>query len=376
MIADRFWERGDFVAALEEYKGLQLDLSSSDIAKEIQVKIADCLVRQNNAPEALDVLDKCANLRSHDEMLQPRMYFLQGTIYNMLSNAKAADSIFRKLSIQYPSSPVNLAAMTSSILRIAGYNTVKDCESAQTEIEILSGQYPRHSDIWGALHLQILDTCMSSGKNDKALEIVEKVMQIHSKNNRILSIAKERLGIINLNKGNKDKAAEIFNQCISQYFSTPGVWESWMQLAGIFEYDFDIPAAIQIYQKIFRECPKTLLLPWMARLKMGELVRGDTAGVKRRDIFREVADAEYPFPLPRLVANYYLGEVNDSKFKEKWNELLPNDKTYFIFMARKAIFNGEEAVARVYLQDLKKSTRTSSWNFISVLKILNNLSHW
>jgi serine/threonine protein kinase/tetratricopeptide (TPR) repeat protein len=373
--ADRFWERGDFEAALDEYRALLVDFGSSERAKEIRVKIADCLVRLGRFDKAREVLSQASGSRSKDETLEARKLFLEGMMYEQMRSQTSADSVFKVLAMEYPGSAVNYSAMIYSIITIASYIKNAQLDLAETEVSLFSTQYSRYGDLWGQLSLMTMAEYVKIGLLDSAAAVVERVLRSQDKSSDLAASAKTALAKIYLAKGRKDKASDLFNQGITVHGTSEAAWESWLGLAGIYEFDFQYPEATTIYQKIHRECPTAFPAHWTAAVKLGELASRDSPQNSQK-YFETVARGTHPFPLPRLIARFYLGEVNESQFKAQWNRLYPEDYSYLYYFARKAMFKKEEVVARIYLQDLKQNVPAESWNYIIACKVINNLKKW
>jgi serine/threonine protein kinase/tetratricopeptide (TPR) repeat protein len=373
--ADRFWERGDLEAALEEYRALLVDFGNSERAKEIRLKIADCLVRLGRFEKAREALAAASASRSKDETIEARKLFLEGMMYEQLGSQTPADSVFKVLAMEYPGSAANFSAMIYEMTRIAAYIKTLQLDLAEKEISLFSGQYSRYGGLWGQLSLLIMSEYVKTGLLDSAAATGERILVSQEKNNDLFTSAKTGLAEIYLAKGRKDRASDLFNQCITAHGSSEGVWESWLGLAGIYEFDFQYPEATTIYQKIYRECPKTFPAHWMAAVKLGELASRDSAQNNQK-YFETVARGAHPYPQPRLIARFYLGEVNESQFKADWNRLYPDDYSYLYYFARKAMFKKEEVVARIYLQDLKQNVPQESWSYLVASKVIFNLKKW
>jgi serine/threonine protein kinase/predicted negative regulator of RcsB-dependent stress response len=374
-VADRFWERGDFDAAIEEYRALLVDFGASERAKEIRLKITDCLVRLGRYDEAQLALHEKLGSHTKDESFDAKKFFLEGIIHGGLGNEEAADSVFNLLATQFPTSPANLSAMVFAMNRIDTYIKQSKLEAADREIALFAGQYPRFNDLWSRLSMMVMERYVNLRSLDSAAAVVERVIASKDKNSEVLMRAKTALGRIYLDKGRKDRAGDLFNQCITSHISSEGVWESWIGIAEIYEYDFSYTEAMTIYQKVFRECPKQLSIRWMAGIKLGELAARDSSQSYEK-YFETIAQEAHPFPLPRLISRFYLGEVNESQFKTVWNRFFPDDFSYLYYFARKAMFKHEEVVARIYLQDFKQNISPESWNYSLACKALNNLKKW
>jgi serine/threonine protein kinase/tetratricopeptide (TPR) repeat protein len=374
-VADRFWERGDFEAALEEYRSLLVDLGVSERAKEIQLRIADCLVRLGRYDEAMITLREAADLPGKDEAFESRKLFIEGIIKSGLGDERPADSVFSLLAQNYPGSTANQSAMVLAMVRIASSISASRLDVAEREIGILSGHYARNGDLWGRLSVMVMESYARGALFDSAAAVAQRIIARQERNSEAYTSVKAALGWMYLDKGRNNHAGDLFNQCIAAHLSSESVWESWMGLAVIYEHDFQYREAGTIYQKIYRECPAAFRARWMAAIKLGEIASRDSAQHYAR-YFEAVVVGEHPFPLPRLIAKFYLGEVNESQFKAAWNLYCPDDFMYLYYCARKAMFEHEEVVARIYLQECIENLPSESWNFILANRAMNNLKKW
>lgn len=375
IIADRFLERGDVETALEEYRSLQLDFAATDYAKEIHVKTAECLIRLKKYEEALRVLEQSRILKSKNDNTLAHASFLERLIYTHLDKINKADSIFTKLSQHHSQSPATLASMNSSIIRL--YSEIKSGskKSIEKEINFLSGKYPRYRRIWGQLYLSLLKEYIRNDKIDSASILSDAIVKKYNKDNEIVGMVRSYMGYAYLDQGKKGKASEIFNQCISSHFSNAGVWDAWMGIAGIYEYDMNFNDALTIYQKVYRECPHSLFVSWMAAVKIGELSLRDTNNLSDKKIFKEIMNSNTFFPHPKLISAFYCDSISNSEFKQNWIKLYPNDNFYLYHLARKAKCNKEDVVAKIYLKELKQNS-LHTWNYFFVSKLLSRFDLW
>jgi tetratricopeptide (TPR) repeat protein len=374
-VADRFWERGDFEAALEEYRSLLVDFGISERMKEIQLRIADCLVRLGRYEPAMMTLREAADLRGKDESFESRKLFIEGIILSGLGNEGPADSVFTLLAQHYPASTANQSAMAFVMVRIASGIAASRLDAAEREISLLSGHYARYGDLWGRLSMMVIERYFGEGLFDSAAAVAQRIITRQERSSAAYTNAKAALGRIYLDKGRKDRAADLLNQCIAAHLSSESIWEAWMGLASIYEYDFQYREAATIYQKIYRECPAMFRARWMAAIRLGELASRDSVQ-HYSSYFEAVVEGEHPFPLPRLIAKFYLGEVNESQFKTAWDLYCSDDFMYLYYCARRAMFGQEEVVARIYLQDCIDNLPPESWNYIMANRAMNNMKKW
>ncbi|MBN1308149.1 MAG: tetratricopeptide repeat protein, partial [Chitinispirillaceae bacterium] len=375
LIADRFIQRGDLEAALEEYKGLLVDFADAQITGEILIKMADCLVRLQRYDEALAILKRSSALKNRVESLIAHHHFLEGTIFGMKGEEYSADSILRLLAIRFPLEPANLSAMTSALLRSHKAMMAGAPDEALRTIAAMSEHYKRFPRVWGRLHLELVRFYIDKGILDTAFSIAENIMKIYAKDEGVVAAAQIAQGHIYLHRGRKEKAKDMFDLCITAHLNVDGIWEAWMSLADIYNYDFRFKDALTIYQKIHRESPPEAFLNWMAAIEAADCV--GRKNLRQRDsLLQTIADGAHPFPLPRLIARFYLGVIPETDFKEKWEKAFPGDRGYLFYLARKAAINKEQVVARIYLNELKRSLPKHRWDYFRAIKIINNLENW
>jgi len=374
LIADRFWERGDLEAALDEYRGLLIDFSDADMTCEIQTKIADCLVRLNRPGEAMAALAKHCQSRK-DENLQARHFFLKCIVLGMQGDERAADSLLRYLANHFSNNPANISAMTITLLRSYKAMLSGHPDLAHREVDALVEYYRKFPTMWGKLHCDLMQNYIDRGVLDTAASIAEDIMKDYAKDERFVAAAKMANGTILLHRGQKEKAKEAFDLCIAAHLNAEGIWDAWMALADIYRYDFKFKDALTIYQKVRRECPPSSAVAWMAAVEAADLIGRDNPQ-QRDSLLQTVVSADHPFPLPRLIANLYLDSLREIGFKDRWELLYPGDKTYLYYLARKAAMKNEQVVASIYLNELKRSLPKQRWLYFKVLKIINNVANW
>ena len=168
-------------------------------------------------------------------------------------------------------------------------------------------------------------------------------------------------------------ATDLLNQCIASYVPSEAAWQAWMELAEIYEYDLNNADAFTIYRKIFDDCPKYLIFPWMARIKMGEIANRVNYEEKPDRIFDNIISSPHPFAFPRLIARFYKGSATKEEFKNAWLSFYPNSKEYLRYYAKKALVNNKPEQAEVYLEEFKEDLPPNTWAALQVNKALSLL---
>ncbi len=372
-VAERFWERGDFQTALEEYRTLLVDFGASEWANAIHLSIADCIMRLGRFNEALAAL--AASPRTGDVTFESRKLFIQGIALEGLGRSGAADSDFARLSAQYAATDANSAAMARTALSVERALGASRLDQAQRGILQFSSRYPRNPDVGERLAASLMDFYLDAALPDSAIAAEDIFLESQKAmtDKRIDALAD--LGRACLAEGNTDRASDVFNRCIASPVLSRGVWEAWIGLASLYEYNLRLPEARAVYRKVYHECPGTLSFPWLSALRLGELTPPDSAP-QRNELFRAVAAGSHPFAALRLTARYYLDEVRDTTFSAEWKTLRPGDCSFLFCVARKDLWSRREGLASASLQQLKKCVSPQSWDYILVSKALHNPGKW
>nr|MCU0608811.1 protein kinase [Chitinispirillaceae bacterium] len=321
LAADRFLERGEFEAALSEYRTLKLDLRESAQTTEIDRMIAECLMRLGRYDEARAALKQARNKQDDSRNL-----FLESVILDRQGSPAAADSVRRVLSIRHAGSPASNAAMMMVASRIAEKISGNDPGPAGPLIIAFAAWYQREPGLAFRLRIMLARRYAETGNLDSAIAIVEHLILSQPRNSELLIAAKTELGMLCLDNGWKSRAGDLFTQSIAGPLNSSAC-RAWLGLAGIYAYNFQRDEAASIYQNIFSNAPVHLPARWIAGLRLGELAFRDSA-TDFSAYFRQVRDGSHPFPLPRLIARFYLGELSEEEFTKEWKKLCPNDHTY------------------------------------------------
>jgi serine/threonine protein kinase len=375
LIADRFRERGDYEAALDEYHGLLADFTTSEIVKEIKVKMVECLVRLKKYDEASSIIKSCSLMVSRDEELNPRLHFLQATMFTDNFQNFEADSVYKKVAEIYPSSNTNQAISNSIALRCVENLNRNRTDLAQKDVSLFVNRYMKNSNKTGLLFEELLDYYFKKRSIDSAIVLAQNIIDKYSRNGTAVIAARIKLGYLYLHKGKKDQAKEVFDQIITGNATSDRLWEALNGMAEISTYDFLYQESGMLYKKIFYEGPQASPVTWMAGVALAIEMQKDSMSSSKK-LFSLIAEGNQPFPVPRMIARYYLEEISDSIFKKQWSTLLPNNSWYFYYFAQKAQGSGNDSLAKSYLYELKDKLTKREWNYFKVIKILNNYSRW
>jgi len=375
LIADRFRQKGDFEGAIDEFRGLMVDQSALSRAKDIYLKIAECQIRLEEYDEALRTLSQINHLQS-SEFTRAHSIFLNAMAYYKSGDNSKFYNTVTEIAKEHELSPVNYNIMSNFLIYCGEKIKSGDIDGALADIKRLRTLYPKFSTQWGNLHLQILDYQAKAGNLDAARQTSNEIAALYNQNSEIIARSRTLLGKAHLNAGQTKAASDIFNQAIHTHNTTDNIWEAWFGLAEIYEYDFDYKNARSIYQKIYKESPPTSEIHWMAALKCAEQSASGTTPAAKNTILNETVNGSHPFPLPRLIANYYLDNINENEFRNNYLFFNPNDPWHRYYTAKKQIMNGQRNLAMQTLNRGRRELPQNSWRTFQIIKIQRNPDGW
>ncbi|MCL2219348.1 MAG: serine/threonine-protein kinase [Chitinispirillia bacterium] len=376
LIADRFRERGDFESAIDEYNGLMVDRSATNLTKEIHLNIAECQIRLGRHDDALGTLEKAAQLPGSDA-LKARARYLSGVAHIHMGDSAQAENDFATVTKHYRTSPVNFTIMADALIRSAAmYDLLGDTEGALEGIRTGMASHQRFAPHWGKLHLKILNRLTRAGNVEEAKPMVTEITALHGAASETSARARTALADTYLNAGQIIPATELYNQSIHTPTASDNVWRAWYALGTLYEYDFDYTHAQTLYAKVWRECPPTSVTHWAAALKTAEQTVSDTMPLERVPLLHEVINGPHPFPMPRIIASYYLDKITEIEFQTYWENLYPGDSWCLYYIARKLLLQGNREEALSVVRVLQRQLPPASWQAFQVLKILHAPERW
>ncbi|MBD3347480.1 MAG: protein kinase [Chitinivibrionales bacterium] len=371
-VADRFWERGDLVTALEEYSMLLEDFPDFEQEPDVLLKISDCLIRMQRYTRAREFLNKTLNSKYSNQTHLAQAHYLFGTLYYHQNNFDEAMIRFRELHKRYPSHPGNQHAILLMAQRNASLIDNNRINEALANVDSLAWAYNDQTSLTGNLYLYAANHYLRAKMPGKALSVLTRAADRFSDNPILLSSIRLKRGMAYLMKGERKKANEAFNRSITPPIQTHDGWMGWMMLAQIYEYRFMYKDALKIYRKIYQECPRGTDLPWLAKLKTGELAPYTRQHKDFDLLFRSVIDAPSPYPLPRATAQFYLGELSENEFHEILEKLGYDSREIFRFTAQKELIEGNYRASRRNFKRFMRHLSRSSWEYHFTERILQN----
>jgi len=372
IIADRFWEQGDFETALAEYREVLIDLSRSDIARQIEFRMVDCMIRLAQYDEAKEILGTIEVSKKINEEDRARVLFLRGMLNEKSGMSREMNYAIFSLAELFPLSPVNKSAAAYMVMNCYDLFTSGKLDSAETRIVFLTKKYPEFAHHFGRVHLKILDYYTCRGLWKKSQEIGKRIVKLHKKDEEILFEAKILQAKRHLGRREKYKAVDALNQCLASSQPSLAKWHAWMTLAEVYEYEHNHTDAYTIYKKVFNECPKNLPVSWMARIRMAETAH-TLSRETPEDIFMYVIEEPHVFAEPRLIAQYYSNLIDKEYFMRQWLLLNPQNKFYLYYLSRKAILENDFIRAKRYLKTFRRSVSPLSWEYVRISTLIDDL---
>jgi serine/threonine protein kinase/tetratricopeptide (TPR) repeat protein len=358
LVADRFAERGDCRTAIDEYKELLVDFSNTQLSHDILLRIAECNIRLGQYDKAQEILSD-PELNRRDEA-HLKCLFLQGVMQERKGIFSSADSAYLTLGAGAAASLLFQSALSRMVLENLERIGRGEAGAAESKVVFMTQSFPRYSRLLGKLHCGIMEYYTDEGMPDAALEVGQTIVRLHGSDNEVLSSAKVNLGALYLAKHKKGMAVDVLNQCIASYVASEGVWRAWMELAALYENDANYADAYMTYKKVYEDCPRSLVIPWLARLKMGQIAELASSEESPKRIFDEVVKSPHPFVLPRTIARFYRGMISENEFKKFWDSMYPNDVMYLHYLIIRALLNHDKAAAQLNLDYLDEVSPPSA----------------
>jgi serine/threonine protein kinase/tetratricopeptide (TPR) repeat protein len=378
LVADRFWERGEFEGALEEYQGLLVDFPRSRTGGDVQMRIADCFIRTGRYTRADKVLADLWATPQLDERLRPLVRFMQGVVLQRTGGMGAAADAYAGAAGLAPFHTVNQSSL--AYLSLAAADSLAQGRFAAVEslVTSLPTAFPVYTRQRGRLCCLLLEHLLRAQAYDRVIALEKKMERLYEGDPLVLSYARYAAGRAHLNKREMRAAADLLNSCAggTGQAAIEASWHAWMTLAEIYESEFRYKDAIAIYRKVSQECPKSTPIAWMARIKTGDVGRFVEGAESCAVVCRQVASERQPFPLPRHVAMLYSGTEPEQSFRSWWTSQYGDDPEVYYYLAKAAAIGDRAKAAVDYLKQLKSRTSFYTFRYVELDQALKNIKQW
>jgi serine/threonine protein kinase len=373
VVADGFAQRGEFESALNEYEELFAEFSNTELAGELLLKMCDCHLRLGHYGNALALVNLFKDSIKANKTLLPERYYIEGMIHSKTGFQTIADSLFGTLLAIAPKSPWSQSVRSHAIVAAADEVLHGGLAQAQRTLAFVRVNLTENRKACGRVFLMIMNGYLEKGEIEKTKIIGNMMLSDFKPDLDIVAAARVMLARANLTDGNKSAAIDLLNQCISTLVPTEATWQAWLTLAEIDEYDANFSDAFTIYKKVYIDCPKYFLMPWVARIKMGEIAERVTSEERSDNIFTTVIASSHPFVLPRRIAQFYKGEITKEEFRKFWLSMFPGNKEFYKYFAHKALIEQEPAQAREYFESFQQNIAPNTWTALQIRKALSML---
>jgi tetratricopeptide (TPR) repeat protein len=326
--------------------------------------MADCLIRLGDFDAADAMLAQELVVSGKSESSIAGILFLQAMLNDRRGDHDRADKIFFDIAERFGASPLNQSAVAQLLLRTLAELDRDSVGAPEERIALLAHRYPRAAAACGRAHLQILRYFAQRGMVERARRTLEQIGAIYEKNAALQAEAKTIAAEMYLGKRKKQQAIDLLNQAVSVHEPSQASWRAWLGLADIYEHDRNFGDAMTIYRKVYEESPRTAAVRWDARIRMGEIARMASFEEDPHSIFKSVVKSGQPFALPRLVAQFYAGEISTEMFAAQWRQMEKDSPLYLYHIARKALMEGEWAPSQAYFGKYLKELSPDSWEYV------------
>ncbi|NLD93482.1 MAG: protein kinase [Fibrobacter sp.] len=375
LIADRFMERGDFEAAMDEYTNLLIDFAQSSIANEIKLKMINCLIRLEKNAEALELLNSFSTLTPKEERYKPYLSYLHSKILVNQGYMTSADTIYQYLADNYGASSINLELYTRESIDLFNLVTSNRFDSARQQFYRISGRYKKDHVKNAQLFELLTSYYFKTLQNDSVIALSAEIYNNYKGIGACALTSKYLSALAYLNKGKKDTAKLVLDQLITGNALPERSTEMLYIMGQITEFDFSYKEALLLYRRLFQEASRSNELTWMAAIAQGLLLCKDS-GTAANTLFKHVQDGDHIFPQPRLIASYFQGMISDSVFYQKWQVLSPDNPWYLYYQARKRYCANDMEASQRLLNQLLSRLSKKEWSYFRIFKIVTSMDRW
>jgi serine/threonine protein kinase/tetratricopeptide (TPR) repeat protein len=375
LIADRFMERGDFEAAMDEYTNLLIDFAQSPIANEIKLKIINCQIRLGENTKALELLNSFSTLTPKEERFKPYLSYLHSKILANQGYLQSADTVYQFLADNYPGSAIYQELFTRASADLYNLIAANCYDSAKKQFFMISERYKKEYVKNAQLFEILASYYFKTQKNDSVITLSSEIYEKY-KGIGVCALTSKYLSTLAfLNKGKKDTAKLVLDQLITGNALPDRSTEILYTMGQISEFDFAYKDAALLYRRLYQEASPSNEITWMAAISQGLIICKDSTELAIA-LFKKVSEGEHIFPIPRLIAEYFQGMVPDSVFYEKWEQLSPDNPWFLYYQARKLYCANEKEQARRLLNKLLGRLSKKEWAYFRIFKILTNIDRW
>lgn len=372
MVADRFWQQGNFEDAFEEYNEVLLDLPKGHVSMLVRFKMIDCLLRLKRIEEARAFIADIADYKKLKDEYKAALLYRQGRVEEESEGEAGMVAAFVKLTRLYPLSQESRSVAIRMIEKVYQLYKRGSIEEAVYLLERYPVYFPEHRQYFGRLSLEIQKSIMWKDKKS-ALEIAEMIRREYFEHPDIALRASICKAKVYLSMRSQSKAVDLLNQAVATNEMSVAKWEAWMLLADIYEMNNKKEDALTIYSKVFKEAPRSLPESWLARIRMEEIAVEMNKSKKVDKQFSPLVEESYNLIEPRLIAQFYSNMITWKYFKNQWQLLYPGDSFYKYYLARKRLMQDSAYATGFSHKFYKKPTVDETWEDIRLNSIVQKI---
>ncbi len=370
IVGDRFWEHGDFKIALDEYRDLLLDFSERDLVVPIHLRMADCMLRLKHLDKARTLILDTLRQEYRSEYQGAWVHYLWGILEEHDGNKHRADSVYGVLEKQYGRQPFSASVLIRRLSEVGKQIEANRFDSAAANLRDLTGIYPQKPTETGLLHLRLLERYVEEGKFEHSLETAGEILQSYGNIEEITARCRVLLAEAYLGKGEQYRAADILNQCATMQSSSASIWHAWNTLAEIYEFNRSYDDALTVYEKVYRECPPSLVYKWKACLGASVILGQTDSYQSARPMLTQCIQSPHPFGAERLTAAFYSDSLSEREFRRQWSRLGPAGVPADYVVGRRCMMMQNHASARRHFDEALARLPAETWRYVRVFNLV------
>jgi tetratricopeptide (TPR) repeat protein len=343
--AERFFERGYYTDAIEEYRNIIRLYPDDPMAVRAQFKIGLALIRMKEYEKAIGEFENI--LRSRYSALIPHAMGQIAQCYTLLNNPQKAEKIIINIRDKYPGSSAVIGVLSdynNRVLDEIRKGDEKSVSDARGIIELLTRHFKSYGQFFIQSYLAYGQMFIDQGEYEKAAAVFQEIDREYAPQLDPAMIAKVRLADIEACTGSLDKAFSAYNDIIRVHRMNRQVCaEAWLGLGLINRSRGMTADALKCYNYVADEYGAFREFTAQALLFQGftclEKEKPDEEGF---DYFKKVVSNYRDCDEPMWIARFMLEEITEKELKAKIDNFMID---YYIGEQNRAKGNRWRALA-------------------------------
>ncbi len=247
--ADRFFEKGYYTDAIDEYRRIVSLYPENTMSNLAQFKIGLSFMRMGEYEKAISEYDKI--LKSGSDAIVPLALNEISECYALIGDRYKSEKHLLLIRDRYSSSPVLISRLVSyqnKLIAAAQTNDTNSLNEARTIIKLLKTEFKRFSRFYSSGWLAVAAALIKRRNYTEAENELMQIRKTVNENSEEYALAEVRLADIEAARGGFERAVTMYNRIIIQRRgASRAIAESWIGLGLVYRAQGKVEDAIRCY---------------------------------------------------------------------------------------------------------------------------------